>query len=84
MVKYQPPPGYKLTYPCAVYEQGNGKTTFANNRPYTFTSKYTVKIIDPNPDTPYVEIMAMRFPMCVMDRTFIVDNLNHYVFTIYW
>lgn len=84
MVKYQPPPSYKLTYPCVVYEQSNGNTKFANNRPYTFMHKYTVTIIDPNPDTSYVEIMAMRFSMCVMDRTFIVDNLNHYVFTLYY
>lgn len=84
MVKYQPPPGYKLTYPCCIYEQSNGKTTFAANMPYTFTKKYTVTIIDPDPDTNYVEMMAMRFPMCVMDRPYVADNLNHYVFTLFY
>lgn len=84
MVKYQPPPSYKLTYPCCLYEQSNGKTQFAANMPYTFTKKYTVTIIDRNPDTDYVEMMAMHFPMCVMDRAYAVDGLNHYVFTLYW
>lgn len=84
MVKFQPPSGYKLTYPACVYEQSNGKTIFAANTPYTFTKKYTVTIIDRNPDTDYVEMMAMHFPMCVMDRAFPSDGLNHYVFTIFW
>ena len=84
MVKFQPPPGYKLTYPCCLYEQSNGNTKFAANRPYVFTKKYTVTIIDRNPDTVYPEIMAMRFPMCVMDRAYPADGLNHYVFTLYW
>lgn len=84
MVKFQPPPGYQLTYPCCLYERSNGKTTFAENLPYTFTNKYTVTIIDRDPDSVYVEMMAMRFPMCVMDRTYIADGLNHYVYTLYY
>lgn len=84
MVVFQPPPNYKLTYPCLLYERSNGKTRFAANIPYTFTNKYTVTIIDRNPDTSYLEMMAMRFPMCVMDRAYAADGLNHYVFTLYW
>lgn len=84
MVKYQPSPNYKLTYPCCIYKQSNGKTIFASNMPYTFTKKYQVTIIDRNPDTDYVEKMAMHFPMCVMDRAYAADDLNHYVFTLYY
>lgn len=83
-VKYQPPPNYKMSYPACRYEQSNGNTKFAANKPYVFTKKYSVTIIDRNPDTDYVEMMAMRFPMCVMDRAYTADGLNHYVFTIYW
>lgn len=83
-VKFQPPPGYKMHYPACRYEQSNGKSTFASNMPYTFTKKYSVTIIDPNPDTNYVEMMAMRFSMCVMDRAYAADGLNHYVFTLYY
>lgn len=83
-VKFQPPPNYQLKYPCCLYEQSNGKTVFASNMPYTFTKKYTVTIIDRNPDTDYVELMAMHFPMCVMDRVYPANGLNHYVFTLYW
>lgn len=84
MVKFQPPPDYKFTYPCCRYELSNGTTRFANNMPYTFTKRYNVTIIDRNPDTNYVEMMAMRFPMCTMDRAYIADGLNHYVFTLFY
>lgn len=84
MVRFQPPPNVKLTYPCCLYERSNGKTTFAGNMPYTFTNKYTVTIIDRNPDSIYVEKMAMTFPMCVMDRAYAADGLNHFVYTIFW
>lgn len=84
IVKFQPSPSYKLTYPCCLYEQSNGDTKFAANMPYVFTKKYSVTIIDRDPDTNYVEMMAMRFPMCVMDRAYAVDGLNHYVFTLYY
>lgn len=84
MVKFQPPPNYKMTYPCCRYELSGGDTRFANNTPYTFEKKYSVTIIDRNPDTNYVEMMAMRFPKCVFDRPYIADGLNHYVFTLYY
>lgn len=84
MVKFQPPPNYKLTYPCCLYELSSGISTFANNMPYTFKKRYSVTIIDHNPDTNYVEMMAMRFPMCTMDRAYATDGLNHYVFTLYY
>lgn len=84
LVKFQPPPNTELTYPCILYEQSNGKTRFANNYPYTFRKKYTVTLIDPDPDSVYVEMLATSFQMIVMDRTYVADNLNHYVFTLYW
>lgn len=84
MVKYQPPPGYQLTYPCIIYSQSNGQTRFAGNRPYTFTKKYTVTLISRDPDDPLVEKLAMHFPMFTMDRAFSTEGLHHYVFTLYY
>lgn len=83
-VYFQPPPSIKLNYPCIVYSQSNGKTTFAENMPYTFTKKYMVTLIDRNPDSTFVRQIAMSFPMCVMDRSYTADGLHHYVFTIFY
>lgn len=83
-VYFQPPPSYKLKYDCIIYEQSNGKTDFAANMPYNFTKKYNLTLITRDPDTPLVRELAMRFPMIVMDRAYSADNLNHYVFTLYY
>lgn len=84
MVKFQPPPSYKLCYPALIYEQSNGKTTFADNWPYTFERKYSVVYITRDPDDVNVKRIATSFPKCVMDRSYIADNLNHYVFTLFY
>lgn len=83
-VYFQPPPSKKLIYPCIIYEVSTGNTTFAENMPYTFTKRYSVTIIDRNPDNEFVSRMAMSFPMCTMDRAYSADNLHHYVFTLYY
>lgn len=83
-VEFQPPPGYKLSYPALVYEQGNGKTIFASNYPYTFTKKYNLTYITRNPDDANVELIAMHFMMIVMDRPYVADNLYHYAYTLYY
>lgn len=83
-VYFQPPESIKLKYPCVIYEQSNGKSTFADNWPYLFQKKYSVTVIDPDPDTPLVAAMATHFQTITMDRAYTADNLNHYAFTLYY
>lgn len=83
-VYFQPPPSVQLQYPCVIYEQSNGHTTFASNFPYTFQKKYSLILIDRNPDTAFVTTLATYFPMIVMDRAYTADGLNHYAFTLYY
>lgn len=84
MVKYQPPPNYQLTYPCVVYSQSNGRSRFAGNMPYIFVRRYSLTLIDRDPDSIFVEKLAMAFPMITMDRTFSTQGLHHYVYTLYY
>lgn len=84
MVKFQPPPSYKLSYPCIVYSMSAGRSRFAGNMPYTFTRRYMVTLIDRNPDSVYVEKLAMAFPMIVLDRTYTAEGLHHWVYTLYY
>lgn len=83
MVKYQPSPSYKLTYPCIIYDYTGGRTRFSDNYPYNYRRRYTLTIITRDPDSDLPDRFAMTFPMCVHDRTFVVDNLYHHVFTMY-
>lgn len=79
---FQPPETVKMKYPCIVYERNKANTIFANNDPYRFRISYSVTIIDRNPDSIFIEKVA-ALPMCVFDRHFKFDNLNHDVFTIF-
>lgn len=83
-VKFQPPPSYRLHYPCIVFNLSSGVTRFAGNMPYTFTRRYSVTLMDRNPDSIYIEKLAMAFPMITMDRCFSTDGIHHYVYTLYY
>lgn len=82
-VYFQPPPTIKMAYPCIVYERNTGDSQFADNNPYTFKLRYKVTYIDRNPENDVVEKLA-ELPMCVYDRFYTSDNLNHDVFNLYF
>lgn len=83
-VYFQPPATIKMDYPCIVYERSSGKTIFGDDCPYNFRRRYSVTVIDPNPDSTIPDFIANEFKMCVADRTYSIDNLYHHVFTLYW
>ncbi len=80
---FQPPSGHQMTYPCIVYHLDDIDTDFANNVPYNSQKGYKVTVIDPDPDTAIPDEIA-KLPTASFDRFYTADNLNHYVFTIYF
>lgn len=82
-VYFQPPASVKMNYPAIVYHRNIGDTKFADNNPYGFRTQYKVILIDRNPDSPFVRKLA-ELPMCLYDRFYTVDNLNHDVFNLYF
>lgn len=82
-VYFQPPPSLILKYPCIVYEINSGDTQFADDNPYIFKKRYTVVVIDRNPDSDIPEKIS-KLPMCVFDRHYTMDNLNHDSFYLYY
>jgi hypothetical protein len=72
-----------MSYPCIVYERAKADTTFAGNATYLFNKRYTVTVIDTNPDSGIVDAVA-KLPMCTHSTFFVADNLNHDVFDIYF
>lgn len=77
-----PPPSLKLEYPCIIYERVNGGTTYADDNPYIVRERYSVTVIDEDPDSEYVTKMEY-LPLCTYDRHYYNEGLNHDVFTIY-
>ena len=82
-VYFQPPNNIQMQYPCIVYNRDNANTKFANNYPYSFTQRYQVIVIDRNPDS-FIPTKVGSMPMCLYERFYTADNLNHDVFTLFF
>lgn len=82
-VYFQPPANVQMIFPCITYHRDTSETLFAGNNPYRHTKRYEVTVLDRNPDTEIPERVA-ALPMCLHSRTFAADNLNHYIFSLYF
>lgn len=82
-VYYQPPASVKLSYPAIIYTRNRIQNRHANNEVYGQNISYTVTVIDRNPDSEIVQKVSL-LPMCVHDRHYVAENLNHDVFTLYY
>lgn len=79
----QPPANVQMKYPAIVYERDRADTKFADDKPYSVTRQYALQLITQNVDDSIFEALA-ALPMCTHERYFVVDNLHHDVFNIYF
>lgn len=77
-----PPPSVRMRYPAIKYSLNNIDPKYANDGAYMLSPSYQVILIDPDPDTKYLEPI-LRIQHCRFNRFYIANNLNHWVFTIY-
>lgn len=82
-VYFQPPADVQMNYPAIVYKRDYAVSEFAGNYPYRYTKRYLVTVIDRNPDSTIPDKVA-ALPMCIFSRHFVVDNLNHDAFNLYF
>lgn len=80
---FQPPESVKLKYPCIVYQLADIDIVHANDFAYKGTRRYTITIIDKNPDSDIPEKLY-EMAYVSFDRFYTADNLNHWVFSIYY
>ena len=80
---FQTPESVKMSYPAIVYSLGDIDKTYANDGVYLSNRKYSVTVIDKDPDTSLLQ-KVMNLPMSRFDRHFKKDNLNHYIFNVYF
>lgn len=81
---FQPPESVKLVYPCIVYSLDNVDTRYADDIRYHNMKRYTLTLIEKNPDTPYLEQILEKFQYCRHDRRYVTDNLTHDTFSLYY
>jgi hypothetical protein len=82
-VYFQPPPSVKMAYPCIVYNRDDEDTVHADNKPYKRKKRYQVTVIDRDPDSIIPEKVS-ELPLCVYDRFYAADNLNHDVYKLFF
>lgn len=82
-VYFQPPVNIQMQYPCIIYVRDNSQTEYAGNRPYRHTKRYQVTVIDRNPDSVLPDKVE-GLSLCEFSRYFAADNLNHYVFNLFF
>lgn len=82
-VYFQEPPSMKMQFPCIVYKRSGFGIDHADNAPYSLKKRYTVTVIDRNPDSDIPDKVA-KLPSISYDRNFVADNLNHDVFTLFF
>lgn len=82
-VYFQPPESVKMKYPAIRYSLSSIENRYADNRAYKQIKAYELILIDPDPDSEYADKLS-QLPYCRFDRFYPADNLNHYVFTIYY
>lgn len=81
---YRPPETIKMSYPCAVYDMTSPHLMRANNYIYGFKNCYNVTFIAKDPEWIDIEDVLKHFQYSSFDRSFIADQLSHWVFRIYF
>ena len=82
-VYFQPPESIKMQYPAIVYSLYDIDNQFANNNSYMHSKKYSVTLMDKDPDSLIIDRL-MSMPTCRFDRSYTQDNINHTAFVIYF
>ena len=82
-VYFQPPSNLSMLYPCIVYKRDSAFVRHADNSPYLRKKRYTVTVIDKDPDSLIPDKVA-SLPLTAFSRHFTADNLNHDVYNVYY
>ena len=82
-VYFQPPESIRMNYPAIIYSLSAVEKLHANDSAYKLHTAYSVTLIDKDPDTKFLApILTLQY--CSFNRFYRADNLNHWVFTLYY
>ena len=82
-VYFQPPANISMKFPCIVYSLKQIGTKYADNFAYNQRKAYGVTIVDRDPDSLIPDKVG-ALELCSFDRHYVVDNLHHSVYTLYF
>lgn len=79
----QTPRSSMMTYPAVVCTLNDDWKLDANNKKYVGYTRYMLTIIDRDIDSELSGLIS-NLPYCQFDRFYTADNLNHFVYTLYF
>jgi hypothetical protein len=82
-VYFQAPPNTQMQYPCLLYARDASSVDHADNGLYRFAKRYMVTVIDHDPDSTLPD-QVEELPLCAFVRFYTADELNHWVFDLYF
>ena len=82
-VYFQSPPTIKMKYPCVRYALDGIKILKADGINYKKFYRYTVTLMDYDPDSEYVDKLVDIPYYSSMGQHYTSDNLHHWTFTYY-
>jgi len=71
-----------MKYPCIVYSRDGRDERFADDSLYNKKQRYSVTVIDSNPDSLIPEKVG-DLSMSSFSKHFVVENLNHNIYSVY-
>lgn len=80
---FEPPADLQMSYPCIVYKYTNDLDDFADNLHIVRAKRYSVTVIDEDPDSKIPDRLKM-LPYCTSDRNFTVNGLKHFVHELFY
>ena len=83
-VYFQPPASIKINHPCIIYNISDINSQYADNKTYANKRRYTVMVVDTNPDSVLPEKILNEFEYCSYDKYYSSENLHHNVLTLYY
>lgn len=81
---FNPPASLLMSYPCIRYSYTNDNDDYANNKHYRHFRRYTITVMDLDPDSQIPEALTERLPYCSSDRNYEVDGLYHFSYTLFY
>ena len=82
-VYFQAPSNISMKYPCIVYALSRIGSKYADNFAYNQRKAYTITVVDRNPDSEIPDKVG-ELSLSSFDRHYVVDNLHHFVYTLYF
>lgn len=82
-VYYQIPSNLTIKYPAIKYSINKIDNNHANNLVYHQERSYSITVMSKDADCDIVDKIS-KLPKCIFDRQFIVDNIYHTAFIMYY